>query len=136
MDVWTDVDQLDEQSCRGLLEASEVGRLALWHHGQPEIFPLNFVVRGDVLVFRTRAGTKLAAARGARVAFEIDGTDRVNRTGWSVVAKGQLDRIGPDDPGWRQVSTAHVDSWAGGERPHVLTMTLDAVSGRRVGWSD
>jgi nitroimidazol reductase NimA-like FMN-containing flavoprotein (pyridoxamine 5'-phosphate oxidase superfamily) len=49
----------------------------------PVVFPVNFVLDRHMVLFRTDEGTKLdAAARGSRVAFEIDGTDEVARTGW------------------------------------------------------
>jgi nitroimidazol reductase NimA-like FMN-containing flavoprotein (pyridoxamine 5'-phosphate oxidase superfamily) len=135
-DARTDIEVLERDACRRLLEASEIGRLALCRGGSPEIFPVNFAVRGDRLVFHTRPGTKLDAATGSRAAFEIDGLDRLHRTGWSVIAKGRLEEVQPGDHAWPAASTVAVDTWADGERPHVLVMTIDHLTGRRVGWSD
>ncbi len=67
--------------------------------GEPEIFPINFVVDGHSLVFRTAEGTKLFGITASpRVALESDGYDVGSGEAWSVVVKGmaeQLDRF-PD----------------------------------------
>jgi len=43
-----------------------------------------------MVVFRTDEGMKLdAASCGSRVAFEVDGTDAVAHTGWSVLVRGE-----------------------------------------------
>ena len=80
---------LDEPTCWELLEESTVGRLGVDVGGQPDIFPINYVVDRRAIVFRTSAGTKLAAAVLMRhVAFEIDGYEPADRSVWSVVVKG------------------------------------------------
>jgi hypothetical protein len=85
---------LGEDECWRLLERAEVGRLAVAVAGEPEIFPLNFVVDGRSLVFRTAQGTKLAALTiSPRVAFEIDGYEPDVGQAWSVVAKGRAERL-------------------------------------------
>jgi uncharacterized protein len=85
---------LDEDECWRLVEAAEVGRLALAIAGEPEIFPVNFVVDGHALMFRTAEGTKLAALTiSSRVAFEIDGFLPESGEAWSVVVKGQAERM-------------------------------------------
>ena len=88
---------LDEPTCWELLATNTVGRLAVDVGGQPDIFPINYVVDHGSIVFRTSAGTKLASAVLMRhVAFEIDGYDPVDRSVWSVVIKGiatELERL-------------------------------------------
>ena len=71
-----------------------MGRLAVVDHGRPEIFPVNYVVADDRIVFRTAAGTKLdAAVGGPAVAFEIDGLDEAAGAAWSVMVKGQAHEV-------------------------------------------
>jgi len=85
---------LREDECWRLLEGAEVGRLAIAVAGEPEIFPVNFVVDGRTLFFRTAEGTKLAALSvSSRVAFEIDGYEPNLGQAWSVVAKGTAERL-------------------------------------------
>ncbi len=93
------VTSLNEDECWRLLETADVGRLAVVIAGEPEIFPINFVVDGHSLVFRTAEGTKLFGITASpRVALESDGYDVGSGEAWSVVVKGmaeQLDRF-PD----------------------------------------
>ena len=49
--------------------------------GHPQIFPVTYVVDGESIVFRTAAGTKLAATRDAEVAFEVDSYDASHGVG-------------------------------------------------------
>ncbi|MEP6296111.1 MAG: pyridoxamine 5'-phosphate oxidase family protein, partial [Ilumatobacter sp.] len=79
-------EELTTEACWELLAATSVGRLAIDIAGKPDIFPINFVVDGDALIFRTGAGTKFAASALLHdVAFEIDGYGPRERTAWSVV---------------------------------------------------
>ena len=87
--TWQGINILDVDACWALLRSSEVGRLAVSIANQPDIFPINYVVDGQTIVFRTAEGTKLAAAvLGTAVAFEIDGYDTALGEAWSVVVKG------------------------------------------------
>ena len=69
---------------------------------------MNHVVDGSSVVFRTAEGTKLDAANGRRVAFEIDGTDGGADGGagdgsgraWSVVVKGRRTWSPPGASRW------------------------------------
>jgi nitroimidazol reductase NimA-like FMN-containing flavoprotein (pyridoxamine 5'-phosphate oxidase superfamily) len=85
---------LSRSACFDLLRGQTVGRLAVVDHGHPEIFPVNYVVADDRVVFRTAAGTKLdAAVVGPDVAFEIDGLDAAAGEAWSVVVKGPASEV-------------------------------------------
>jgi nitroimidazol reductase NimA-like FMN-containing flavoprotein (pyridoxamine 5'-phosphate oxidase superfamily) len=58
------------------------------------ILPVNSTVDGGAMVFRTDPGSKLdAAAAGATVAFEVDAADERDRTGWSVMVRGQAAEV-------------------------------------------
>jgi uncharacterized protein len=94
MSIVNDVEELDESTCLSLLRSAEVGRLAVAINNLPEIFPINFVMDGDTVVFRTDEGTKLAAALlGRGVAFEVDWYDVDEGVAWSVVVKGEAEEI-------------------------------------------
>ena len=79
--------------CWELLTQQRIARLAVVHQGEPDIFPVSYVVDHGGIVFRTGAGTKLAAASGHPVALEVDGEDDVQGTHWSVVLKGRASRV-------------------------------------------
>jgi nitroimidazol reductase NimA-like FMN-containing flavoprotein (pyridoxamine 5'-phosphate oxidase superfamily) len=127
-----DMVDLDESRCWERLRTTEIGRLAVvGGDGGPEIFPVNHAVDGNRLLIRTAAGTKLFAADGRDVAFEIDGTDTLEdgEYAWSVVAKGVAEDVRdatelaelatrPPRPRWRSV------------KPHVLAVHVTSVSGR------
>lgn len=86
------VEQLDEEACWDVLGRNELGRLAVSVLGEPDIFPINYVVDGPRLYFRTAPGSKLAElAANPRVAFEVDEHDDASAA--SVVLKGRARRV-------------------------------------------
>lgn len=81
--VWT----LSEDECWNLLARAEFGRIAVVVDGKPDLFPVNHVVDGPRILFRTAPGSKLAdIAAAPDVAFEVDEHDDA----WaaSVVVRG------------------------------------------------
>jgi nitroimidazol reductase NimA-like FMN-containing flavoprotein (pyridoxamine 5'-phosphate oxidase superfamily) len=81
------IAELSVAECWSLLATSDLGRLAVAVGGAPDIFPVNYVVDGRSLVFRTAQGTKLLELTiNSQVAFESDGWD--DKYAWSVVARG------------------------------------------------
>lgn len=122
--------ELTEAECRDLLETDVVGRVAFMATSGPRIVPINYIVRGDALLFRTTAYSELAKfAPGAEIAFEIDQLDSDRQRGWSVVVHGSCERIeDTTDP-----AESGPEPWAGGVRPLLLELKLREVSGRRVG---
>lgn len=78
--------------CWELLAGQQVGRLATAVDRSPDIFPVNFVVDGESLVFRTAEGSKLFALTvNSEVAFEVDAWGDTD--GWSVVVRGTAEAI-------------------------------------------
>ena len=47
---------LNADECWDLLRQTEVGRLAVSIHDEPEVFPINFIVDRGTVVFRTARG--------------------------------------------------------------------------------
>ena len=70
----TGLDVLSKEECLRLLASEEVGRVVTTAKGRIHIVPVNYVLDGETIVFRTDPGTKLDAADGP-AAFEIDGFD-------------------------------------------------------------
>ena len=86
--VWA----LSEEECWNLLARRELGRLALAVNGEPDIFPVNYVVDGPRVLFRTAPGSKLAELTvNPHVAFEVDEYDESYAA--SVVLKGNAERL-------------------------------------------
>ena len=85
------MDILSESESWRLLSGMALGRLVTSVEGQPEIFPVNFVVQRRTVLFRTAEGAKLfTVVMNSRVAFEAD--DHNASEGWSVIVKGRARR--------------------------------------------
>ena len=83
------MDELSTLECRDLLGTQEVGRVAVCTPQGPQIMPVNYVVDGASLVFRTAPYTLLGKhAWNSRIAFQIDHVDTETKSGWSVLATG------------------------------------------------
>jgi nitroimidazol reductase NimA-like FMN-containing flavoprotein (pyridoxamine 5'-phosphate oxidase superfamily)/quercetin dioxygenase-like cupin family protein len=86
-DVVAPIEILSEDNCWALLSMSSLGRLAVSVADEPSIYPVNFLVVDQCLLFRTSPGTKLAELTvNHKVAFEADGLTADEA--WSVVVKG------------------------------------------------
>ena len=67
---------LTEELCWSALESAAMGRLAVVSEGDLDIYPINFVVDGTKIYFRTAPGSKLdALTENDRVVLEIDAVD-------------------------------------------------------------
>ena len=129
----TGLEIIPPDECRALLRADDVGRLAVIDGGAPAVFPVNYVVDGDAVVFRTAEGTKLSAGTRHSVAFEVDAIDRQQRTGWSVVVTGRLEEATRFDAATlERVQALPVEPWAGGDRPHWMRLVPTRITGRRI----
>jgi len=107
-----------------------VGRLAVCLGGEPLVFPLNFAVDGDAVVFRTQVGTKLSAITRSLVTFEVDHLDDSGQ-GWAVTFEGLAQEVLDSDPAslLARIDALALDTWPGGDRPHVVRITPYAVRG-------
>lgn len=133
-DARTGLEWIDRDECLHLLAGDVIGRLAVVHGHTPAIFPVNYIMDGSDIVFRTDPGTKLDAAGRATACFEVDAIDRAGRSGWSVVATGRLEEVTQyDTRTWRRVQTLAVEPWAGGAKTHCLRLVPERITGRRVG---
>lgn len=124
--------ELDRARSLALLAGQEVGRLAVVDGRLPRIFPVNYVLIGEDIVFRTGRGIVFRNGPDAPVSFEVDGLDRSTRSGWSVVVAGWLETIAPDDPLVVQADHLALQPWASGSRPHWMRVVVGEISGRHV----
>ncbi|MEO3937737.1 pyridoxamine 5'-phosphate oxidase family protein [Dermatophilaceae bacterium Soc4.6] len=124
-------EELAQHECWELLRREGVGRLAVTHLGAPDIFPVNHLVDHGSIVIRTAAGTKLAAAAGRPVAFEVDGHDLTAGTAWSVVVRGTARKILEREETLSALRLPLVP-WQEGRKPWFLRIEPVEVSGRRL----
>ncbi len=128
----TGLETLDRAECVEFLRTSSVGRLAMaGTGGRIEVFPVNYVLNGEDVVFRTQVGTKLAASSGQNVAFEVDCLDPPDGRPWSVVVHGTADRLDNLGSGLAGSQVA-LTSWVTSVKPHLLRVTADEITGRRI----
>lgn len=117
--------------CLELLRETRVGRVAVMAEGAPVILPVNHIVVGTQVVFRTSLGHKLDAAdRHRPVAFEVDDFDPATRTGWSVVVRGRIETV-DEDLTAAHLETHGLETWAADARDWVRIVP-DEVTGRRL----
>lgn len=126
------LELLDDDEAWRLIGSSGIGRVGVSIGALPAIFPVSYAVVDRSVVFRTAPGTKLSAAlAGAIVAFQVDEHDPTAREGWSVLMVGRS--AVDDDPETLLLATAAgLDLIAGGDRPNVVRIRPELVSGRRI----
>ena len=125
--------ELTEDDCLNLLGSQSVGRIAVVREGHPLIFPVNYVLQNRTVAFRTDSGTKLDWASMGPVAFEIDMTDPMYHTGWSVMVQGTGRDITEGLDEWSEkVVSQTLTPWADGEKSHWVAIASPTFSGRRI----
>lgn len=78
---------LDE--CLARLAATPIGRVAFRLDGGITVLPVAHIVDGVDICFRTAGPSKIQAALDSEeVAYEADGFDAADRSGWSVLVQG------------------------------------------------
>ena len=118
--------------CLRLLGSVPVGRIGFQADGEVVVLPVNHVVDGQSVVFRTSAGSKLSAADGqSQVVFEADDYDPGRRAGWSVVVNGQA-QVVYDDAEIETLNRRGLDSWVDDARPFWIRIRPASVSGRLI----
>lgn len=129
----TGLEILHLGDCFLLLKSVPVGRIGFMAGGEVTILPVNFLVDGQDVVFRTGAGSKLTSVEvGQYVAFEVDAYDAATHTGWSVMINGLAEVVEADEDCAR-LNALGLQSWGGAasDRTWIRIRPL-SVSGRRI----
>ena len=122
---------LDLETCLARVASQPVGRIAMFDRGGVVILPVNHVLDGMTIGFRTTVGTKLFhAIHGSQVGFEVDSVDPGSRTGWSVLVQGTA-AIASDAESLRLQGLASAP-WLAGEQRWVVVHAHE-ISGRELG---
>jgi hypothetical protein len=125
--------ELPREEALRLLGTVPVGRVVFTHRALPAIRPVNHIVDGYQVIFRTSASAEITTAvdgTGTIVAFEADAIDPARRTGWSVVVIGGARRLtdAAEIGHYQQV----LQPWAAGTRDDVIAIRADLVTGFRL----
>lgn len=120
--------ELDTAACWERLRTHELGRLAYHLVDEVHIVPVNYLVDGERLLFRTSPGAKLlGVTMDEDVAFEIDGAGE-RGTIWSVVARGRAATLEGDDA--RAVDDLPLRTWVDIPKSVVVAIEVTELTGR------
>ncbi|WP_426303280.1 pyridoxamine 5'-phosphate oxidase family protein [Arthrobacter sp. R-11] len=126
-----EAEELDTEECWRLLRETGVGRLGVIVDGRPDVFPVNYKVEDNTLVFLTAEGTKTRALdEDAAVALEADAVSSEFGMAWSVVVKGQAVAASSTKQALDSLSSA-LFPWQGVYKDRLFRITPDSVTGRR-----
>ncbi|MFD3486143.1 pyridoxamine 5'-phosphate oxidase family protein [Streptomyces sp. NPDC058665] len=122
--------RLTERECWDRLDTHGVGRLGLQGETAPVIVPVNFLVDGRSVVYRTQPGSVAAVDPDAPLAFEADHLDEARARGWSVLVTGTAEHV--TDPATTGTLADRVGGrpWAGGSRPLWIRLLPEEITGR------
>src|SRR5215210_4304688 len=117
------IELVDRDDCLDLLRGEQVGRVGVVVGRQPLIFPVNYAVLDETVVFRSAPGSKLDAGPRSPACFEVDDFDRSMRTGWSVLVVGRLEEVDEHDSAQRLLlGTVDLTPWVPGVRYHWMRL--------------
>lgn len=132
-DAHTQVTELTrEESLHLLQDKSFVGRVGFITDGQIIVLPVNYLAEDDAIFFCTTDGTKLSAlSGGAAVAFEVDASQPMYHSGWSVLVNGTAHEV-TDAEELERLRRGPLRSWAVVRSQHWVRITIDTISGRQI----
>lgn len=122
---------LEAAECWQLLTEVSVGRLGVISDGHPDVFPVNFRVDKETVVFQTGDGTKLhAIEEGGSVALEADSVSAEFGIAWSVIIKGAATVVERTDADLNRIGRP-LFPWQGIGQDHIIRISPTSITGRR-----
>lgn len=131
LDLIAGTEIVPEAVCWEMLASQSIGRLVFCREGRVEIFPVNYALHDNQILFATNHGRKLAGIANGEIAFEVDWVDLSSRSGWSVVVRGTARSLTEADPDAATMVQQPLLSWAG-TKDFVVVVRAESVTGRRV----
>ncbi|MER6103345.1 pyridoxamine 5'-phosphate oxidase family protein [Streptomyces sp. NPDC001832] len=128
----TQLLELGPEECHRLLSTHGVGRIGVTTDDGPAILPVNYVVDGDRIAYRSAQNALPAAAADQQIAFEVDHIDEALSQGWSVLLVGTPTVVTDPEAARRLDEHAYTTPWAGGPRNVWLTIAPTRMTGRRI----
>ncbi|MFY9916095.1 MAG: pyridoxamine 5'-phosphate oxidase family protein [Nocardioidaceae bacterium] len=128
------IEELGRTECVELLRAKSVGRVGFVGPDGPLVLPVNYVMDGETVLFRTSPYNVMGSAlRKAPAAFEVDDLDDYLQSGWSVLVQGSAGFVVDDE----EAEITHErltrpEPWAAGTRTLYIRVTAQTISGRRL----
>ncbi|SNT60866.1 Pyridoxamine 5'-phosphate oxidase [Asanoa hainanensis] len=126
--------ELSRAECLRLLATGSVGRVVFTESALPAAHPVNYLLDGEEVVFRTGGGGKLAAATMRNVvAFQVDDIRAESASGWSVLGVGEAYEV-VDAVRLRSLGSRLPRPWVGSAaNGHTIAIPLRRLTGRRLG---
>jgi nitroimidazol reductase NimA-like FMN-containing flavoprotein (pyridoxamine 5'-phosphate oxidase superfamily) len=120
------------ETCLRLLDSVPVGRVGFFTDGEVVILPVNHLVDGQHVIFRTGAGSKLSSVGGTNlISFEADSYDAGTHSGWSVVLSGYAEEV-ESHTEIRRLSDLGLQSWGRvADAAHWIRIRPTSITGRR-----
>ena len=114
-----------------LMGSTSVGRVAFVDEDGPIVLPVNYVLDGDTVLFRTSPANTLGRHLAfATVAFQVDEFDDYTQSGWSVLVRGVSTYVPYEELARDDAPLPY--PWADGPRPLVIRVTPRSITGRRL----
>jgi hypothetical protein len=114
-----------------LLATVSIGRVGFMADDEVAVLPVRFLIDGQDVVFRTYVGSKLSKIDvGHYACFEVDSYDAAARTGWSVVARGLVEK--ESEASCARLDAPGVESWGGTAQDRMwMRIRPTSITGRR-----
>jgi transcriptional regulator with XRE-family HTH domain len=122
---------LSEAECLAFLGTGGVGLFLFGADRGPVAVPVNYLMLGADIVFRTGEATSLAAAARQLVSFEVDHLDDALREGWSVLVSGHA-HVVSDAAELAEVTALGIAPWSGGIKPTYIRIAATTLTGRQI----
>ncbi|WP_448390272.1 pyridoxamine 5'-phosphate oxidase family protein [Microbacterium aurum] len=121
---------LTDDECWDRLAEQQLGRLVTHVGDVLDIFPVNYTVDGESLVFRTAEGSKLTELTiNDQVLFEVD--EYTDTDAWSVVVRGTARRLDtPEEV--RAADELPLRPWVPTLKYNYVRITATSLSGRDI----
>ena len=122
------LEELSREECMTLLRTQPVGRFVVAQgDAPPHVVPVNYVLDGENVVFRSGPGTKLKLVPGGTVSFQVDSIDPGREEGWSVLIGGRAYQAFA-----HEIEHLRLDPYDKGEKERWVRLEPDVVTGRRI----
>jgi len=131
LDLIAGTEIVPETVCWEMLAGQSIGRVVFCHEGRVEIFPVNYALHENQVLFATNQGRKLTGVAHGEIAFEVDWVDPSSRSGWSVVVRGTARSLTEIDSDTAAVIRRACLSWTG-SKDFVVLVRAQSITGRRV----
>ena len=119
---------LSDAECWARLAGHQLGRLVTNVGDVIDIFPVNYVVDDQTLLFRTAEGSKLVELTlNDRVLFEVD--EYTEQEAWSVIVRGSASRL-ETSAEVERADTLGLQPWIPTLKYNYVRITPTSLSGR------